>query len=117
MRRDTKTLIIGIVLVLLGISGLVYIVQRGHQEYQAEQNHIVQVKKNEVKKYGRLQSQKTVTKKEFLEAFNVADKHNNKELLNKINGLEVYDPKSKHHYITHTDYRKNNSNYSLTPID
>lgn len=83
---------------------------------KAEETRITLVHK-ETEKYGNLQAQKHVTKQEFLKAFNVANKHNNKELLNKINGLEIYDPKSKHHYITHTDYRKNNSNYSLTLID
>lgn len=83
---------------------------------KAEENRIALVKK-ETEKYGDLQAKKHVTKQEFLKAFNVANKHNNKELLNKINGLEIYDPKTKHHFITHTNYRKDNSNYNLMPID
>lgn len=94
-----------------------FLAYHSNQKYQARQDRIIRVKKNEIKKYGNLQAKKRVTKQEFLRVFNVANKHNNKELLNKINGLEIYDPKSKHHYITHTNYRKNNSNYSLMPID
>lgn len=83
---------------------------------KAEETRIALIHK-ETEKYGNLQAKKHVTKQEFLKAFNVANKHNNKELLNKINGLEIYYPQTKHHYITHTDYRKDNSNYSLMKID
>ena len=83
---------------------------------KAEETRIALVHQ-ETEKYGNLQAQKHVNKQEFLKAFNVVNKHNNKELLNKINGLEIYDPKSKHHYITHTNYHKDNSNYNLMPID
>lgn len=98
------------------VFSLFYIKDQGMKVQKAEENRIALVKK-ETEKYGDLQAKKHVTKQEFLKAFNVANKHNNKELLNKINGLEIYDPKTKRHYITHTDYRKDNSNYSLMPID
>lgn len=103
---------------LLGffILGLFHIKDQGMKIRKAGETRITLVQK-ETEKYGNLQAKKHVTKQEFLRAFNVANKHNNKELLNKINGLEIYDPKTKHHFITHTNYRKDNSNYNLMPID